>query len=410
MEKRYKKTHKKGVKRNIDNTLDGQIRNKFNYKRQMACNLACMYEILDGMTGEYYQSELYHVSTSDMYNIYTIKDKNYIINFTDKYNKVCDCGKTATFRRPDDWKEFPHKGASEDGWLLHEAYFCKDRLCPMCSWRRSIKIFSQICSIMDVIEDKYDFLFLTLTVPNCTGYDLPETIDNLQYGFRRLLQMKKFKNAVKGYFKALEVTISKKRFCTAMYHPHYHVILAVDKSYFKGNDYVSQAEFLRMWRKAMKNDEITQVDIRKVRPKEDDTHDDNKSYKAAVAEVAKYTTKSTDYILNSDLRYLDNWFLIPSAKKVLDLTIAFQDRRLCSFGGCFSDARKNLKLDDCEDGDLVHVTGENIRDDVGYMIRTYNWNIGASIEDSFYELVEERHEVNLDISCEDDPLISHNQS
>ena len=85
---------------------------------------------------------------------------------------------------------------------------------------------------MDVIEDNYDFLFLTLTVPNCTGYDLPETIDNLQYGFRRLLQMKKFKNAVKGYFKALEVTINKKRFCTAMYHPHYHVILAVDKSYF----------------------------------------------------------------------------------------------------------------------------------------------------------------------------------
>ena len=84
MEKRYRKTHKKGVKRNIDNTLDGQIKNKFNYKRQMACNLACMYELLDGMTGEYYKSELYHVNTSGVFNVYTIKDKRYTINFTAK--------------------------------------------------------------------------------------------------------------------------------------------------------------------------------------------------------------------------------------------------------------------------------------------------------------------------------------
>ena len=37
-----------------------------------------------------------------------------------------------------------------DGSLkLNGANFCKVRLCPMCSWRRSLKIFSQVSEIMN---------------------------------------------------------------------------------------------------------------------------------------------------------------------------------------------------------------------------------------------------------------------
>ena len=405
MKKYAKSTHKKQSipASERDKTLKGQIQFKFNPKKILSLRLAEYYELLKGCYSDpYWAYEFYNVSVDDKsYDeddwtyYYKVGDKVVPVKMAKKYNTVYSCFCGAEFRRPDDWTEFPVKGMTEDGYLLSNGYFCKDRLCPMCSWRRSLKIFSQVSMIMNEIEHDYEFLFLTLTVPNCSGSELPATIDKLQYGFRRLLHMKKFKNAVKGYFKALEVTKSKNRFAYNCYHPHYHVILAVDKNYFQ-KDYVTHTQFLDMWRKAMKDPSITQVDIRRVLPKEgDELRKDSKSYSSAVAEVAKYSVKSTDYILNVDVSKFETDELIKPAKTILDLVLAFQDRRLCSFGGCFSDARKKLKLDDCEDGDLVHIDQNSIRSDVGYMIRKYEWDVGG------YKLIEEMHQVNLDICCDD---------
>lgn len=44
--------------------------------------------------------------------------------------RVATCGDTLRFIR------------REDGSLkLYQAYFCKNKLCPMCNWRRSMKYF-----------------------------------------------------------------------------------------------------------------------------------------------------------------------------------------------------------------------------------------------------------------------------
>ena len=48
---------------------------------------------------------------------------------------------------------------------LVKANFCRDRLCPMCNWRRSLKLYSQVSQVMDVLESEgYCFLFLMLAV------------------------------------------------------------------------------------------------------------------------------------------------------------------------------------------------------------------------------------------------------
>ena len=44
-------------------------------------------------------------------------------------------------------------------------------------------------------------------------------------------------------------------------------MLAVDPKYFTDNRYISQKEFLEMWRTATRNENITSVDIRIVKPK-----------------------------------------------------------------------------------------------------------------------------------------------
>ena len=57
---------------------------------------------------------------------------------------------------------------------LFSADFCKVRLCTMCAWRRSLKVFGQVSKVMDVLcgTKKYNFLFLTLTVKNCAAENL----------------------------------------------------------------------------------------------------------------------------------------------------------------------------------------------------------------------------------------------
>lgn len=308
---------------------------------------------------------------------------------SDKYlkkaDRVSECGTLLEFGR-----------TSEDEYKLHNANFCRDRLCPMCSWRRSYKIFGQISKIMDVIDHDYRFLFLTLTVPNCYGWELAKKIDKMQKAFTRFSDRNKlFKKSVCGYFKALEITHDTEPLVTAKrykkspsyyhnfglcvgdvnpnyntYHPHFHCILAVEPSYFQKN-YISHDTWLSMWQSAMQDYSITQVDIRICKPKGKLSSAETSSYKklsSAVCEVAKYSVKSHDYIVNDDALMTD--------MSVDNLSDALGGRRLCSLGGVFRKTLQQLRLDDMEDGDLVNIDCNAIRNDVFVQLLRYEWTAG----------------------------------
>lgn len=269
--------------------------------------------------------------------------------------------------------EFAQYSSLDSKFHLHYANFCRDRLCPMCSWRRSYKIFSQVSKIMDVIENDYAFLFLTLTVPNVTASELPAKIDDMQRAFNRLTHYVPFQKAVCGFFRALEVTFNKnyKSVSYGTYHPHFHVILAVRPSYFTSRDYLKRDSWLELWQKAMRDYSITQVDVRRVRDKySSECSEAVKSLKSAVCEVAKYSVKSSDYI------FPDNW--IRTDDCVEAFLSALTSRRLVSFGGIFEDVRKQLNIDsDTSDTeDLIHATGE-IRPDVALALYKFNWSCGG---------------------------------
>lgn len=247
---------------------------------------------------------------------------------------------------------------------LYRANFCRERLCPMCSWRRSYKIFGQMSQIMNYLGNGYRYIFLTLTVPNCEPGDLDNTIDNMIKAWHKLSKRKAYKQAVKGFFRALEVTRNKNN---GTYHPHFHVVLAVLPSYFTSRDYISRDEWLHMWQKSMQDDSITQVDVRIMRDKKTgDTY--GEALNSAVCEAAKYAVKSGDYIFANNDELMD--FI------VCTLRGALWHRRLTALGGVFKDAQAHLGLDDCEDGDLVHIDNE-IREDLATMIIRYQWSAGA---------------------------------
>lgn len=255
------------------------------------------------------------------------------------------------------WLEF---GIFSDKNKLVFANFCKDRLCPMCNWRRSLKLYGQVSAVMDELEKQgYKFLFLTLTIKNCSAMKLSSTIDILLKGFTKLFHdNRRVKKAVKGFFRSLEITKNKQ---TGEYHPHLHCILAVKSTYFKG-DYITQAEWAEIWQKCIDTEYLPIIDIRRIKS-------GGKGVSGAVREVAKYSVKGSDFLNSSDID--------ETAETVSDFLKALSFRRLVSFTGVFADIRKQMKLDDIEDGNLIQTDIDNIRSDVAIAIVRYGYKNGC---------------------------------
>lgn len=275
------------------------------------------------------------------------------MNLQSRYFRVNDCGSYLVY----------HVSQTEK--KLHTANFCKDRLCPMCNWRRSLKIFSQVSKVMNHLESSgYQFLFLTLTVRNCSADSLPATCQIIFDGWRRLYHKKSvFQKSIAGTFRSLEVTRNKK---TGEFHPHLHVVLAVTPDYFH-KFYISQASWCSLWRSCCNLDYDPIVDVRKVKP-------GSAGLAGAVAEVSKYAVKSVDFLSGS---------MSDRIQYVSAFLSSLTGRRLCSFTGVFDRVRKQLSFDDVENGDLIHVDADDLRSDVAYMIVRYSWKAG------FYVLLED---------------------
>lgn len=108
---------------------------------------------------------------------------------------------------------------------LYRTYFCRNRLCPMCQWRRSLKLFGQVSQITNYVSAKnagVRYLFITLTQKNCVGSELGTEFDKINIAFKKLVDKTKrvatatkFKQSMLGYIKSTEVTYNSK---TNTYH------------------------------------------------------------------------------------------------------------------------------------------------------------------------------------------------
>ena len=243
----------------------------------------------------------------------------------------------------------------EDGSLkLYQAYFCKNKLCPMCNWRRSMKYSYQTSRIVDEAikqSPKGRFLFLTLTVKNVPGIELNNTISQLTQSFDRLFRRAKVKKNLIGYLRSVEVTHNED---DKTYHPHIHVLLMVRPSYFNSKDnYITHEEWGEMWSQSLKVDYVPMVDIRTVK-------ETGKGLRGAVLETAKYPTKPIK---------LD----VENKQVVDDLYNGLYRKRQLGYGGLFKTIKKQLQLDDVENGNLVKTLDEKNDLSSGTKIVAY-WN------------------------------------
>ncbi|MEC2217098.1 protein rep, partial [Bacillus velezensis] len=211
-----------------------------------------------------------------------------------KAEKLSGCAECLSFKRDPE----------TDKLKLYQAHFCKVRLCPMCAWRRSLKIAYHNKLIVEEANRQYGcgWIFLTLTVRNVAGEELKPAISDMMKGFNRLMKYKRVDTAVLGYFRALEITKNHEE---DTYHPHFHVLLPVKRSYF-GKNYIKQVEWTSLWKRAMKLDYTPIVDIRRVKGRakidaeqiESDVREAMMEHKA-VLEISKYPVKDTDVMRGS---------------------------------------------------------------------------------------------------------------
>jgi plasmid rolling circle replication initiator protein Rep len=252
-----------------------------------------------------------------------------------------------------------------EGAAIVEANFCKQRLCPSCSWRRSIKIYgatSRILDYIDATEGKaVKYLFLTLTVRNVPLPRLSQTIDQMSEAYNRLRNNRAWKRRVLGAMRTLEVTINPE---THEAHPHYHLILAVPRSYATKGDklYWTHADWQRAWQQAARLDYAPQVSIERVRGR-----------KAGVAEVSKYMAKDTDYLIDSQQAQMGT----EEAEALTDylvsqLTQHLKGRQLVSYTGLLRKAQQALRIKNPEESTLT----DEIRGDVTSAIKHYHWSAG----------------------------------
>ncbi|MGG4125105.1 protein rep [Bacillus licheniformis] len=267
--------------------------------------------------------------------------------YSKRAKRMFECAEQLWFKRD------PETGKLK----LYQAHFCKGRLCPMCAWRRSLKIAYHNKLIVEEANRRYHcaWLFLTLTVRNVEGGELRPRITDMMQGFRKLFQYKKVKSSTLGFFRALEITKNHEEHT---YHPHFHVLIPVKRNYF-GKSYISQKEWTSLWKKAMKLDYTPIVHIQRVKGKakidaeqiESEVREAMEEQKA-VLEISKYPVKDTD-ILRGNQVTDDN------LDTVYYLDDALSSRRLIGYGGILKDIHKELNLGDAEDGDLVKIDEEN---------------------------------------------------
>lgn len=208
---------------------------------------------------------------------------------------------------------------ADGGKKVVHANFCRQRICPMCQRRKSLKTGADILKIQEKLGDGFRWLHLVLTVPNCSRSELNGTVNRLYKTSSEFFKDKRILQGFKGVLRCLEVSYNDTQ---DNYHPHLHCLIAVKKSYFNSRYYLSSDLLRWKWIYYWGASELLQIHVTAC----EDV--------GAVAEVAKYCVKPLD---------LD----LPDNRKAIVTEQMFDTlygRRLMQTFGVVKEAAKALKI------------------------------------------------------------------
>ncbi len=229
---------------------------------------------------------------------------------------------------------------------LRSSKFCRVRHCPVCQWRRSLMWKSKTIKILPKVVADYPthrWLFVTLTQKNVLITDLRDTLSGMNNGFKRMTDRKAFPAV--GWLRSTEVTRGK----DGSAHPHFHCLMQVPAGYFR-HGYLTQLEWVELWRKSMRLDYDPVVDVRAVAKGKDPL--------VLIPEILKYVTKESDMVADRQ------WFL--------ELTEQLHKTRAIATGGIL---KKYLRELEEEPEDLIGVGDDEEIEELGRLM--FGWRRDA---------------------------------
>ena len=225
------------------------------------------------------------------------------VNFSNNIENISNCN---SWWLMDHYKEQKIKD-------FKKTSLCKDKFCSNC---KKVKQASRLSKFVPIIEDlskDKNIYHLVLTVPNCNGTNLKDTIKKM---FKNFYSLNRYLNlnlkirgldfsqyGYSGSIRSLEVTYSKDD-----YHPHLHCIIAFDKPlddnrYIKNtysrsrkNGYRKFTDFeiliQKIWYLLNNNEKVTKKNIDELEVGYSCTVDSIDE--SSLFEVFKYMTKTKD--------------------------------------------------------------------------------------------------------------------
>lgn len=177
-----------------------------------------------------------------------------------------------------------------------------------------------------VASGQYNFVVLTLSRKCVSSEDLASEVRNLSYVWRNFVRHRAFSKTVRGCIKSIEVTHNVLK---SWYHPHFHVLLVVDKDYFVNPEkYMRWESLLKSWKKACGSSSDLALRVQSI--------DKKASLGKSVGEVIKYSLKPAQYIIP------ENPTLSRQIVHTLDFSLS--GRRFIEFTGVCRKLLKTLKI------------------------------------------------------------------
>ena len=163
---------------------------------------------------------------------------------------------------------------------------CRVRLCPICGWRLTAKLYTQLTEELAELQHRYpaaEYIWLTLTLRNGTDpAALREDMRRMAAAWTSIARRRTTQRWLIGAVRKSELKLSMDG---RTYNQHIHVLAAVHPVYWSGKCYLSKARWAQMWREAAGADYAPNVDVRKVR-----------GDATGAAEVATYAVKPQDLV------------------------------------------------------------------------------------------------------------------
>ena len=265
----------------------------------------------------------------------------------------------------------------ESGALTYAGtWLCRDRLCPICAWRLSVRRVAEMIKTVAILAERYPdtkAVHVVLTVKNCSLDMLGITIRAMSEGFARLRRRTLWNDYIKGYVRSVEITRNKK---TGEYHPHIHIVAIVPSFYTRQ---ISIGDWQDLWMDCARLAYLPQVfashaytkkDIPEAKFKMiwDKANDTEGAAKKAIIEAVKYPMKPIS--LQSTAESGD----LP------EIAGQLQGIRLMSTGGIIKTIRRELGYSDTEPRTLDEVTiNPNEGIDRYYLVYKWAGSIGEYV-------------------------------